>query len=69
MTEETPNVVMSGPIGIITMTSIRVSAILILSSLLIQDYETTVAWPKGQPVTLRGHGREEGQNCSGGDKC
>ncbi len=54
MTEETHNAAMSGPIGIIT--AIGVSAILgwflILSLLFsIQDYETTVASPTGQPVT------------------
>jgi len=53
MTEETHNAAMSGPIGIIT--AIGVSAILgwflILSLLFsIQDYETTVASPTGQPV-------------------
>jgi hypothetical protein len=54
MTEETHNVAMSGPIGIIT--TIGVSAILdwflILSLLFsIQDYGATVASPTGQPVT------------------
>ncbi|KAN0119003.1 APC amino acid permease [Russula decolorans] len=54
MTEETHNAAMSGPIGIIT--AIGVSAILgwflILSLLFsIQDYESTVASPTGQPVT------------------
>ena len=54
MTEETHNAAMAGPIGIIT--AIGVSAILgwflILSLLFsIQDYETTVASPTGQPVT------------------
>jgi amino acid transporter len=54
MTEETRNAAMSGPIGIIT--AIGVSAILgwfLMLSLLysIQDYETTVASPTGQPVT------------------
>jgi hypothetical protein len=54
MTEETHNAAMSGPIGIIT--AIGVSAVLgwflILSLLFsIQDYETTVASPTGQPVT------------------
>jgi len=54
MTEETRNAAMSGPIGIIT--AIGVSAILgwfLLLGLLfsIQDYDTTVASPTGQPVT------------------
>ena len=54
MTEETRNAAMSGPIGIIM--SIGVSAILgwfLLLGLLfsIQDYDTTVASPTGQPVT------------------
>ncbi len=54
MTEETHNAAMSGPIGIVT--AIGVSAVLgwflILSLLFsIQDYETTVASPAGQPVT------------------
>ena len=54
MTEETHNAATSGPIGIVT--SIGVSAILgwvlILGLLFcIQDYETTVKSPTGQPVT------------------
>jgi len=54
MTEETRNAAMAGPIGIIM--AIGVSAILgwflILGLLFsIQDYNTTVASPTGQPVT------------------
>ena len=54
MTEETHNAAMSGSIGIVM--SIGVSAILgwflILGLLFsIQDYDTTVASPTGQPVT------------------
>jgi amino acid transporter len=54
MTEETHNAARAGPIGIVM--SIGVSAILgwllILGLLFcIQDYETTVASPTGQPVT------------------
>jgi hypothetical protein len=54
MTEETHNAAMSGPIGIIM--SIGVSAILgwflILGLLFcIQDYESTIASPTGEPVT------------------
>src|SRR5260221_12636752 len=54
MTEETRNAAMSGPIGIVM--AIGVSAILgwfLLLALLfsIQDYDTTVASPTGQPVT------------------
>jgi hypothetical protein len=54
MTEETRNAAIAGPIGIVM--SIGVSAILgwllILGLLFsIQDYETTVASPTGQPVT------------------
>ena len=54
MTEETHNAAMSGSIGIVM--SIGVSAILgwflVLGLLFsIQDYDTTVASPTGQPVT------------------
>ena len=54
MTEETHNAAMSGPIGIIM--SIGVSAILgwflILGLLFcIQDYDSTIASPTGEPVT------------------
>ena len=54
MTEETRNAAMAGPIGIIM--AIGVSAVLgwflILGLLFsIQDYDTTVASPTGQPVT------------------
>ena len=54
MTEATHNAAMSGPIGIVV--SIGVSAILgwflILGLLFsIQDYNTTVTSPTGQPVT------------------
>lgn len=54
MNEETHNAAMSGLIGIVT--SIGVSAIIgwfLISGLLycIQDYETTIKSPTGQPVT------------------
>ena len=61
---------MSGPIG--TIMTIRVSAIfgwfLIFSILFsIQDYETTVASPMGQPVTQIFLNTVEGRSCSDGE--